>query len=152
MTKKDITLLIACLLFILIMFAMASCGPSHYLRKSERALKKAIIKGAIVNPDTIYKTITVYTPKIEIDTVLRHVNFRDTITVQKDKVITRIKYDTLTKLLYVNTVCPSDTVFVKVPVSVTNEISCPPKDNKWKWIAISLGVVLIAALALRKLF
>jgi hypothetical protein len=150
LTRKEKSLSIAMILLIvvLILITLSSCGPAHHLRKSEKHLKKAVAKGAVVKPDTVFKTIEVITPKIKFDTVLRQVNFRDTITVEKDKVITRIKYDTVSQTIFVQTECPPDTVYVKTAAVIKNEITCPPKDNKWKWIAIALGVAI--ALVMRR--
>lgn len=141
------------LVLLIIMIGMQSCGVNYHLRKSDRHMKKAILKGAIVKADTVYKTITVYTPKIEFDTVLRQVNFRDTITVEKDKVITRLKIDTITKEIYVSTECPPDTIRVEVPVSVENHIKTPR--GFWyyfQFIAIALIVGFILGVVFSSAF
>jgi len=125
MTRKDWTLLAGLIVLIILLFGMGGCGVNHHLRKAQKHLKKAEIKGAIINRDTVFKTITVHTPKIEIDTVFSVDHFRDTITVEKDRVITRLKIDTITKEIYVNTECPPDTITVRVPVAVKTEIKTP---------------------------
>src|SRR5688500_10348714 len=111
--------------YLLIALILSSCGVNYHLRKAQRHIKKAELKGAIINRDTVFKTLTVYTPKIEFDTVLRQVNFRDTITVEKDKVITRLKIDTIQRTVWLSTDRPPDTVIVRVPVSVETNIKTP---------------------------
>lgn len=127
LTNRSKSLAIAALLLIAVIIAMilSGCGVNYHLRKAKGHLKKAEQKGAVVDRDTVFKTITVHTPKIEFDTVLRQVNFRDTITVEKDKVITRLKIDTITKEIYVYTECPPDTITVRVPVEVKTNIKTP---------------------------
>jgi hypothetical protein len=113
------------LLPVLLIISLSGCGINHHLRKAKKHLKKAEIKGAIINRDTVFKTITVHTPKIEIDTVFSVDHFRDTITIEKDKVVTRLKIDTVTKEIFVSTECPPDTIEVRVPVSVKTNIKTP---------------------------
>lgn len=117
---------------------LSGCGPSFYLKKAERALNKAEQLGAKVTADTVYKNIEVITPKIEFDTVLRQVNFRDTITVTKDNVITRLKINTVTKEIFVHTECPPDTVRIKVPIIVNKEI----KAGATTWDLVIGGIVM----------
>jgi len=39
---------------LLAMWCMTSCGPNYYLKRSEANLRKAILKGAKVQTDTLY--------------------------------------------------------------------------------------------------
>lgn len=125
---------------IIIALLVSACGPSHYLKKAERALKKAEQLGADVSSDTVYITREVITPKIEFDTVLKQVDFRDTITVEKEKVITRVKVNTVTKEIFVSTECPADTVRIEVPVSVSREITA----GYTLWELIILAIAALA--------
>ena len=118
----------------LIIAALAGCSPAFHLKQAERHLRKAELKGAQVRVDTIYKTISVIVPETHFDTVLSVQNFRDTITLEKDRIITRIKFDTLTRRLYVQTICPPDTVRIEVPISVTKEIK---SGFPWWWLLIA---------------
>ena len=126
-------------LFILITFA--SCGPSHYLKKAERALKKAEQLGAEIHTDTVFIEKEIIVPKTHFDTVLTEVNFRDTITVVKDRVVTRLKINTVLKEVFVETECPPDTVKVRVPVTVTKEISAGY--SLWEMIILALVCLLV---------
>lgn len=114
--------------YLAIILFISSCGPAYHLKQAERHLRKAEIKGAQVRVDTVYKTIEVIRPETHFDTVFTVLNFRDTITLEKDRIITRIKFDTMTRQIYVNTICPPDTISIEVPVSVTKEIK-----TGWPW-------------------
>jgi hypothetical protein len=60
---------------VAIMFAMASCSAESHLRKADRHIKKAVEKGAVITPDTlykyIYKTDTLYDVKTNTYTITR---------------------------------------------------------------------------------
>jgi hypothetical protein len=130
---------------LLLLILLSSCGVNHHLRKAEKHLKKAEQLGAVVKADTLWKTLEIPVPVIELDTVLRADHFRDTITVQNDKVVTKLKYDTITRLLYVSTECTPDTIKVKVPVIVNKEIRTPRGFwyyAQWIGAALIIGFVL----------
>lgn len=120
------------------------CSASYHLKRAEKHLKKAELLGAQVRVDTIYKTISVAVPETHFDTVLTVQNFRDTIVVSKDKIVTKIKFDTLTRRLYVHTIQKADTVRIEVPVTVTKEIK---SGWPWWWLIVAVlaggGVVAI---------
>lgn len=106
----------------LLVFILSGCGPAHHLRKAEKHLKKAELKGADVSADTLWKTMNVPVPIVQFDTLLQRVNFRDTITVEKDKIITKIKYDTITRSMFVSSKAERDTIKIEVPVIVNRTI------------------------------
>lgn len=125
--------------YLFIALILSSCGASHHLKQAERHLKKAEQLGAKITPDTVFVNKLVIVPETRFDTVFTQLNFRDTITVEKDNIVTRIKFDTLTKRLYVQTICPPDTVRIEVPVSVVTEISSTSFDKRvLTWIVIAL--------------
>jgi hypothetical protein len=132
----------------LLLALLLSCSPSFHLKQAERHLRKAELKGVQVRVDTVYKTISVIVPETRIDTVLTHVNFRDTITLEKDKIVTKIKFDTITRRLYVQTICPPDTVRVTIPVTVTKEIKSGWP--KWWLIVAALGGAGLVAILRRR--
>lgn len=127
--------------YLFIVLILSSCGPSHYLKKAERALKKAEELGASVKSDTVYIDKEIIVPKTHFDTVLRQVNFRDTITIEKDKVITRLKVDTITKEIFVETRCPEKKVVVKVPHTVTKTISAGY--TLWELIILAIAALAV---------
>jgi hypothetical protein len=153
--EKSLGYALILVVIAVVLIALSSCGANHHLRKSKKHLEKALAKGAKIKPDTTWKTIPIITPEIKFETTLKPVNVKDTL-IARDKesgAATKVfihKTDTLIRSVFIQTTCPKDTVFITVPVAVTNEISCPPKDNKWKWIALALGVVLIIGLVLKR--
>ena len=132
---------------LIIMITMIGCGPTFYLKKAERALKKAEQLGAEVKADTIYKQRIVYIPEYKIDTLIKRVDFRDTITVENTKVITKVKVNTVTKEVYIESKCKADTVKINVPVSVIKEIKSG--HSTWDLIILSIIVLIVGAVLSR---
>lgn len=60
-----------------VMFLMTRCSASHHLKAADKHIKKAIEKGAVINPDTLYKYIydtdTIYDVKTNTYTVTKHI-------------------------------------------------------------------------------
>lgn len=72
--KRMIMVGILWLAFVIgIMFAMASCSAERHLKKADKHIKKAIEKGAVITPDTLYKYIyrtdTLYDVKTDTYTI-----------------------------------------------------------------------------------
>jgi hypothetical protein len=109
---------------------ISSCGPAGKLRRANRLIDQAVAAGATVKTDTVFVTKTVIVPETHFDTVLTRVNLTDTITVEKDKVITKVKINTVTKEVFVSTKCPERIKEVKVPVQVFKTISAGY--TKWR--------------------
>ena len=125
------------------------CGPTFYLKKAERALKKAEQLGAKFKADTVWKDKIVYVPEYKTDTLFKRVDFRDTVTLETTKVLTKVKVNTVTKEVYIQTVCKPDTIKIKVPFTVTKEISSG--HSTWDMVILSIVVLLLGAL-LGKIF
>ena len=158
MTRKDYTLLVAfILLIIVILLSACTDKATRHLRKADKHLKKAIAAGAKIKADTTWHTVPLITPEIEwqFDTKLfpnwqthrlDSIRFKDEETGIEATASIELKEgcpeDCIERLRLAGKI-PRDTIYVEVPVYVSQEISCPPKDNKWKWIAIGFGAVLI---------
>jgi hypothetical protein len=146
--EKSLGYALILVVIAILLITLSSCGVNYHLRM-------AVKKGGEISTDTTWKTLPIITPEIKFETTLKPVNVKDTL-IARDKesgAATKVfihKTDTLIRSVFIETTCPKDTVFITVPVAVTNEISCPPKDNKWKWIALALGVVLIIGLVLKR--
>ena len=115
------------LLVILCIVGMctSSCGPSYHLRRAEQHLKKAELKGASVQTDTVYKLDTIYVTVIgvEIDTIFQSIP-GDTVEIEKERL--RIKYVEMPgDSVYIEGECEADTVIQvrNIPVEVRKEIS-----------------------------
>lgn len=118
---------------ICLLLFISSCSASWHL-------KKAIQKGAQVEVDTVVKPITVFIPSVVKDTIFES-RQGDTVRIEKERL--RIKYVSLPgDSVYIHGESRADTIVREIPVTVT-QIVTAPKDNKWKWIAIALGVILI---------
>lgn len=125
--------------YIIISILLISCGPSSKLRRAERLIAKAETEGATWKTDTVYKEITVYTPKIEVDTLVQNVT--DTIVVQKDKLITKVKVNYRDREVYIKSKCDTDTVYQKVYHTITKQIKVNSRPTYWDLI-----IAVIAAL------
>lgn len=108
------------LIFLSIIFL--SCSPESKLRRANRLINEATAAGLKWQSDTVFQMIKLIVPETKFDTVVRNVNFRDTIVVIKDKVITRVKVNTVEKQIFVETKCPEKVVIKRVPHTVNREI------------------------------
>lgn len=124
--------------FIIILLILTSCSPNYYLRKAERAIKKAEQRGSAWHSDTVFKIMEVKTVRIQFDTIVKNVNFTDTITLIKDKIVTKVKVNTVTKEVFVDVEVPADTIRVEVPVIVNKSI----KAGKGFWYYAIRGLLL----------
>lgn len=133
--------------YLLIILILASCSSASKLRRAEKLIKQAEELGARWHIDTIYRTKEVVVPETHFDTVLKQVNFRDTITVEKERVVTRVKVNTITKEIFIETKCPPDTIKIKIPVTVTKTIKAKGY-SLWQLIILAL-VMLLAGYGVR---
>lgn len=134
-------------LTLFVLLFLTSCGPSAKLRRANRLIKSAEASGLEWKSDTVYQVVEVVVPKIEFDTVFRQVNFIDTLVVTRDRAITRIKINTVTREVYVKTKCPEQTKRVKVVHTVTRKIHVKP--SFWydlKLVSLGIFIGLVAAL------
>lgn len=148
MTRPAIARAIARIILILITVALlaliaTSCGVNYNLRRMAYHKRMAIAKGAEFKADTVYTDRVVITPG-DTTTIAVPVVRDSLVTLIQDriKIQYRIQHDTLR----ISVECPPDTVRIRVPVTVT-ETLCPPPDNKWKWIAGGLLLMLLVLMA-----
>lgn len=140
-------------LLLLLVVIMSGCGvlmPSQEkkdARKAERHLRKAkkherlaFAYGAVIYPDTVYKSVEVSIPSIEVDTVVNVVNWHDTITVVKDRVTTRVVVTPNDRTVYIASKCDSVIITKEVPVTVTKRIEVPVTKEK-KAMFIFIGIL-----------
>ena len=128
---------------LLIIFLLSSCGPTFYLKKAERALKKAEQLGAQVQVDTIYKEHLVFVDSIRVDSIFTS-KVGDTVYISKDRL--KIKYVHLKgDSVFIEGKCEADTVKIQVPVSVTKEIKSGLgiwTVIQWSLLALIVGFVV----------
>jgi len=133
--------------YLILAFLLSACGPAAHLRIAERHINKAKDKGAKVSVDTVYVTKEVIVPETRFDTVLRRVNFRDTITLVKDKVTFRLKIDTVNNSIFIDHVIKADTVRVMVKVPCETVAA---KGWHWWWLLVAALVGGIITLLFKK--
>jgi hypothetical protein len=131
-------------IFLSILFLLSSCSANYYLKRSQKLERRAIEMGANVTHDTVYVDRQVIVPERHFDTLVQNVNFTDTIFVTKDNVVTKIKINEREKTVYVNTVCPPDTVRLRIPVEVIKNIETGNNSLLWILVAIVAGVAIIS--------
>jgi len=129
---------------ILLIFSatiLSSCGCSWHLKQVEKKC------GLTSRTDTVFVRDTVIVPEVHTDTIvsLGH----DTVYINKDRLqikLVRLPGDSI----FVDGKCKTDTMFIEVPVAVTNnEYKPEPAWQKWLgWIL--LAVVVVLALLFRR--
>lgn len=132
---------------ISMLLLLLSCGANYHLRKAERQINKAIIKGAVINRDTIFKEVPIITDRFVHDTIVERLIQTDTLTIDHIRYKVRLKYDTLTRTEFVQVECKPDTIIREVPVQVTRTIYAPDKSGRYWWLFfILLSAILVIAI------
>lgn len=139
--------------YLLFALILIGCAPfqrsaNKHLKIAERHLAKAMMKGAVINSDTVY--VDFITKETITDTValLSQVTKNDTIYLSTTKWSTKtvIRKDTI----WQEVTCQPDTL--RVPYQVVTEIK-PDRSKDWHKYALGAlaGIVLILiALAFRR--
>ena len=123
---------------------LSGCGPSFYLRKAERALKKAEQLGAMINTDTVFITKEVIVPEIHLDSIVV-VKLGDTIRLEKEKLkikMVKMPGDTV----FVEAECESDTVLIRTPINVYRTIEARGTLRWWHLVIVGLAGVIAGRL------
>lgn len=126
-------------LFLTILI-LSSCSARWHVNQ-------AIKKGLKVGTDTVYQEKTVIVPG-DSTTVFLPVVKDSLITVYQDRI--KIQYYQRYDTVRIAVECPSDTVKIEVPISVTTEIDCPPRSPFWRNLALALIVVTALVLYFRR--
>jgi len=128
--------------YIIFIFLLTSCGPTFYLKKAERALKKAEQLGAKVGADTVYAEKTVFVDSVRVDSVFTS-KVGDTVYLTKDRL--KVKYVRLPgDSVFIEGNCEADTIKIKVPVTVTKTIESGY--GVWDIIRWCLVIAIVAVL------
>ena len=109
------------LIYIAILLSLTSCGANYYLKKAERALKKAEQLGAVVTSDTVYVDRTITVPEFRTDTLIMAMNFNDTIRIENERIKWKVKVNTVEKKVFVEAACKPVIKTINVPVEVIKE-------------------------------
>jgi hypothetical protein len=127
----------------LALLIMVSCSPEARLRRAAKLIAKAEASGIQWKADTVFHEIKVLVPQVRVDTILRSVNFRDTLIITKHDVVTKVKVNTVTRDVFVDTKCPEKIVIKKVPYTVSRDIRVG--DSWWKKLSLSIFWLIIGA-------
>jgi len=129
--------------FIILIILLSACSSTEranrQLKKAERAIAKAEQLGAVVKPDTVFTDRTILIPEYRTDTLIKQVNFTDTIRIENERIKWKVKVNTVEKEIFVEAKCKADTVVIRVPVEVTRNI----KSGYSLWEIIILAIVAL---------
>jgi len=114
------------LALVILAVVMGSCSASqraaNKIRRAEKLIAKAEQLGATWETDTVFREVKVTVPKTEFDTVVKVTTWRDTITVVKDRLVTRVVVTPETKSVYIASKCDTVTIIKEVPVEVNKSL------------------------------
>ena len=126
-------------IIILLSVMALSCGPAHKLRKAEKLMNQAIAMGAKVRVDTV--TVTKVIPGEKTEVKVPVYKLRDT-TIVKDMI--SIHFKTVHDTVRLSVDCPPDTI--KIPVTITKNIECPPVQKGQFWKGFGYGILSLIVL------
>lgn len=133
----------------LIVFLLLGCGANNKLRRAERLIKKAELAGAKWSIDTVYKEVPVFIDSVRVDSVFV-AQVGDTVVIEKERL--RLKYVRLPgDSVYIEAECEADTIYQKVPVTVTKTISAKSDWLKWLIIGFVGGCIFVMAVFMKRL-
>lgn len=131
---------------IIILLLFCSCSSSWHLKQAERHIRKAQIKGASVNADTVFVKDTVFIKSVRVDSIFT-VKVGDTVRIEKERL--KLKYVRLAgDSVFIHAECEADTIVREIPVTVTKNITAKGLD--WKWLLVALVAGFIVCLFMRR--
>ena len=133
-------------LYLLAAIALTGCSANWHLKKAIAKDPTILTQGVVV--ETVTDTIEVIVPELRVDTL--HTWSADTVTTYVDRVRIRTKVDTVQRTVYVDVVCPADTVYVE---HTTERTVIQPKVRggiDWRWVLVVIGLGVFAWLIREK--
>jgi hypothetical protein len=127
------------LVLILTTAMLSGCSADWHLRKAIAKDPSILLEGHVI--EYVTDTIEVVVPELRVDTVHRW--SVDTVTTYVDRVRIRTKVDTVQRTVYVDVVCPADTVYVQHTTERT--VIQPTVDDGlpwWLWVLFILAGLL----------
>ncbi len=124
---------------LVIVSLLSGCSANWHLKKAIAKDPSILTEGVVI--ERVTDTITVVTPELQVDTI--HAWSVDTVTTYVDRVRIRTKVDTVQRTVFVDVVCPPDTVYVEHTYEKT--IIRPvvkPKRSVPLWAYLLLAVIL----------
>lgn len=131
---------------LLLTVLLTSCSAQHHLRKAISKDPTILTEGVVV--EVVRDTIVVVTEELRVDTV--HEWSVDTVTTYVDRVRIRTKVDTVTRTVFVDVVCPPDTVFVpyEYEKTVIQPVVKPKGGIPWWVYVVVISAWLLVVLRL----
>ena len=125
-------------LLSLILVLFASCSAQHHLRKAIAKDPTILTEGVVI--ERVTDTIEVIVPELKVDTI--HEWSVDTVTTYVDRVRIRTKVDTVQRTVFVDVICPADTVYVEHTYDKTViKPEVKPKTSAWEGFLCMVGII-----------
>ncbi len=123
---------------------LTSCSANWHLKKAIAKAPSILTQGVVI--ERVTDTITVVTPELQVDTI--HAWSVDTVTTYVDRVRIRTKVDTVQRTVFVDVICPPDTVFVEHTYEKTTIRPVVKQRTPWWLVALILAgfAILLKAL------
>jgi hypothetical protein len=128
---------------------LVSCSPQSKLRRAKKLIAQAEASGLEWKSDTVFREVRIEIPASSADTIVKVVNWTDTLTLVRDRITTKVLVRPETKTVYISSKCDPVTLIKKVPYTVSREIVV--EQSFWKKLGRSalagiLGIILGFAL------
>lgn len=134
-------------LFLCICLICCSCGANYHLRRAEKHLKKAELLGSSWHVDTVYKEVPFYVDSVRVDSIFV-AKVGDTVVIEKERL--KLKYVRLAgDSIYIEAKCEADTIYQKIPVTVTKTIK--PRVDWEKYFFMGIGACLLVMIVINRL-
>jgi hypothetical protein len=127
---------------LLLAATLAGCSSQWHLRKAISKDPSILTEGVVI--ERVTDTITVITPEIKVDTV--HAWSVDTVTTYVDRVRIRTKVDTVARTVYVDVICPADTIYI--PHTYDRTVIRPEVKKGLPWSIIIVMAFICLAIVL----
>jgi hypothetical protein len=119
---------------------LSGCKADWHLRKAIAKDPSILLEGRVI--EYVTDTIKVVVPELRVDTV--HQWSADTVTTYVDRVRIRTKVDTVQRTVYVDVICPADTVYIEHTTPRT--VIQPTVDDSlpwWWWVLFILAGLFV---------
>jgi hypothetical protein len=124
---------------LVIVSLLSGCSANWHLKKAIAKDPSILTEGVVI--ERVTDTITVVTPELQVDTI--HEWSVDTVTTYVDRVRIRTKVDTVQRTVFVDVVCPADTIYVPHTYEKTTiRPVVKPKRSVPLWAYLLLAVIL----------
>ena len=125
--------------YLAILLLLSSCSAQWHLKKAIAKDPTILSEGVVI--ERVIDTVEVITPELRVDTLHRFST--DTVTTYVDRVKIRTKVDTIDRTVYVDVVCPADTIYVPYEYEKT---VVQPRVEKINWLPLIIVLLILAIL------